>query len=145
MIKKYLSIFILLVFLSGCATYANGPAFTQAPTPPEKKSTFYIFRAKAKWGSSANNPMVKIDGKSFVKLTTLGYSYAYLSPGIHKLTFNNGGAWDNFITEIRVKEGEDLFIEYIDYGNQSLRTLSKAKALEEAQNYKFVEPINTNF
>jgi len=143
MIKKYLILFCSVLMLSGCATCATGPLFTQASPSLDKKGTFYIFRAKTTLGVT---PTVKINGKPFVALTALGYSYVYLSPGIYRLTFYYGSFGNNFISEIEIKEGQELFAEYYAYGiGQSLREIPKTTALDEIKDCRYVAPLSTDF
>lgn len=142
MIKKHLILFCLVGILSGCATYAAGPLFNQAPLSPDNKGTLYVFRTK----SGGPTPIVKINGKPFVALSVLGYSYAYLSPGIYRLTFEYGAFGDNFISEIEIKEGQEVFEEYSPNGfGQNLREIPKTQALDEMKPYRYINPLNTDF
>lgn len=141
MIKKYLILLCFFTTLSGCATYATGPLFNQAPPSPDKMGTLYVFRSKVSVGASI--PTVKLNGKPFVNLTAMGYSYAYLSPGVYQLTFENG-SFKYFITEVEIKEGQDLFVEYSEPFSR-LREIPKTRALEEVKQYRYVNPLNTDF
>ena len=141
MIKKYLILFLLIGIVSGCAaTLATGPLFSEAPPSTGNKSTLYVFRTKSSW--LAPKLTVKINGKPLVALDSLGYSYAYLSPGIYRLTFDSG-----FITEIEIKEGQDLFVEcHAANGfGEGTRDVPKTQALDEIKNYRYVNPLNTIF
>lgn len=141
MIKKYLILFCLILLLSGCATYSTGPLFTQAPPSPEKKGTLYVFRSKVSLAMSI--PTVKLNGKPFVNLTAMGYSYAYLSPGVYQLTFERGN-YKNFITEIEIKEEQELFVEYNEPFSR-LREIPKSQAIDAVKEYRYVVPLNTEF
>lgn len=141
MTRRYLILFCLIITVSGCATYATGPLFKQAPTPPDKMGTLYVFRSKVSLGASI--PTVKINGKPFVNLTAMGYSYTYLSPGVYRLTFENGN-YQRFITEIEIKEGEELFEEYSEPFSR-LREIPESQAIDAVTNYRFVVPVNTEF
>lgn len=141
MTKRYLILFCLILAISGCATYATGPLFKQATAPPDKMGTLYVFRSKVSLGMPI--PTVKINGKALVNLTAMGYSYTYLSPGVYRLTFENGN-YKLFITEIEIKEGEELFVEYLEPFSR-LRELPKSQALDAVTNYRFVAPRNTEF
>ncbi len=141
MIKKKIILFSLILIFSGCATYSTGPLFSMAPAPPDKRGTLYVFRSKVSVGASI--PAVKINGKPFVNLTAMGYSYTYLSPGVYQLTFENGN-YKYFITEIEIKEGEELFVEYSEPFSR-LKEIPKAQALDEVKDYRYVEPLNMSF
>lgn len=145
MIKKCFILFFLVALLSGCATLANGPLFTKAPMAPTNKGTLYLFRPRSSLGKT---PLVKINGKPFVALTVLGYSYVYLSPGVYQLVFYYGTFGDNFISEIEIKQGQDTFLQYYAYGfgsGQGVRDFSSAQALEELKMYRYIQPLNTDF
>lgn len=140
--KVFALVLFSLVFV-GCATYATGPLFQQASPAPETKGTLYVFRAKT---ISVPNVTVKIDGRPFVVLTVMGYSYAYLSPGIHRLNFNSGSFGGSFISEVEIKEGEALYVEHHGdgYGTR-ISEIPSSQALEAVKDYRYVEPINRNF
>lgn len=143
MIREYMALSCLVLMASGCATYATGPLFKQAPIPPGKKSLVYVFHEKS---PLVYTPTVKINGEPFVKLTKLGYSYAYLSPGIYRLTFQYGGFEGAFITEIEIKEGRQIFLKYFSSGfDISLKEVPETEALNEIKEYKYVEPFRTEF
>ncbi|MDP2906010.1 MAG: hypothetical protein Q8O22_06910 [Candidatus Omnitrophota bacterium] len=129
----------ILVLLSGCATYASGPLFKEAPLPSNDMGTLYVFRSKASLGALV--PTVKIDRRPFVKLTAMGYSYTYLSPGVYRLTFENGN-YQRFITEIEIKEGQELFIEYSEPFS-TLREIPKSQVSDVVKNYRYVAPVSS--
>lgn len=141
MIRKYLILICLSLMVSGCATYATGPLFNQAPPSSDKMGTLYVFRSKVSLGASI--PTVKINGKPFVNLTAMGYSYAYLHPGVYRLTFENG-SFKYFITEIDIKEGEELFEEYNEVFS-TLREVPKSRVFEAVKDYRYVAPLNADF
>lgn len=141
MTKKYLILFCLILMVLGCVTYSTGPLFIQAPPSPDKMGTLYVFRSKVSVGSPI--PTVKLNGKPFVNLTAMGYSYAYLSPGVYQLTFERGN-YKNFITEIEIKEGQELFVEYNEPFSR-LREIPKSQAINAVKEYRYVEPLNTEF
>lgn len=129
--------------VSGCATYATGPLFKQTPAPPNHKSTLYVFHPKS---TIFYTPLVKIDDKPFVKLTQLGYSYAYLSPRVYRLTFKYGGGAGAFISEIEVKGGQPIFVKYFSNGfGETLKEVPEIEALNEIKEYRYVEPVQTEF
>lgn len=143
MIKKYLILFCLVLMLSGCATYATGPLFREAPVSSDKESTLYIFQVKS---PLVYSPIVKINDKPFIRLTKMGYSYAYLSPGIYKLTFDYGGTEGDFISEIEIHKGKETYMEYYGDGfEKRLRELPREQALDELKDFKYIEPLNTEF
>ena len=141
MTKKHLIVLCLILVISGCATYATGPLFRQAPPAPDKMGTLYVFRSKVSLGASI--PTVKINGKPFVNLPAMGYSYAYLSPGVYRLTFENE-SFKYFITEIEIKEREELFEEFSEPFSR-LREIQKSKAPDLVKDYRYVGPLNTEF
>ncbi len=144
MMKRNLWMLSFVLIFAGCATYAKGPLFTEAPPSPNQKSTFYIFRAKT---FGAGTPKVKINGQPFIDLTEMGYSYTYLSPGIYRISFDYGVfAGTNFITEIEMKEGKDLYLFYSGNGvGDNVLEMTKEQASEQIKKYRYIEPINKDF
>lgn len=144
MTKKHIILFcFILALISGCATYATGPSFKEAPLANNRKSTLYIFQVKS---PLVYAPIVTINDKPFVKLTKMGYAYAYLSPGVYKLTFHYGALEGDFITEIEIHEGKDIYIEYYGGGyDKHLRELPKEQALVVLKDFKYIEPLSTDF
>lgn len=144
MIRKLLLIISLAVLLSACAAkYATGPQFSEAPLPPAHKGTLYIYRADAPlvW-----TPTVKINNKPFLELSKLGYSYVYLTPGIYRLTFDYGGLDSSFVTEILIDEGKVVFKGLYDSGGHKvLEDLPRDQALDKIKEYRYIEPLNTEF
>ncbi|MFA5060646.1 MAG: DUF2846 domain-containing protein [Candidatus Omnitrophota bacterium] len=139
--KQILILSLLGMVISGCATYATGPLFSQAPASPTDKGTLYVFRSKASVGALI--PTVKLNGKPFVNLTAMGYSYAYVTPGVYQLTFEKG-SFKYFITEIEIKAGENLYVEYNEPFSM-LREIPESKVSEAVKNYKYVDPSNISF
>ena len=144
MIKRNFLMLSFVLILSGCATYATGPLFMEAPPSPDKKSTLYIFRAKT---IEMGTPKVKINGEPFVDLKAMGYSYAYLPPGIYRISFDYGAfAGGGFITEVEMKEGKDLYVLYSGNGMaNNVVEMTKKQASEQIKNYRYVDPINKDF
>lgn len=143
MIKKYLILFCLILIVSGCATYAAGPLFREAPVSNDGKSMLYVFQIKS---PLVYAPIVKINNKPFVRLTKMGYSYAYLFPGVYKLTFDYGGLEGVFISEVEIHAGRETYVEYYGGGfEKRLRELSKAQAIDELKDFRYIEPLNTEF
>lgn len=143
MIRKSIALFCLVLTISGCATYATGSLFQQAPAPTEKKSILYVFHPKS---TIVYTPLVKINDKPFVKLTQMGYSHAYLSPGIYRLAFKYGGGAGTFISEIEVKGDQPIFVKYFSTGfGKSLKEVPETEALHELKEYRYVEPIQIEF
>lgn len=141
MTKKYLVLFCLILIVAGCATYATGTLFRQASPSPDKMGTLYVFRSKVSLGASI--PIVKINGKPFVNLMAMGYSYVYLNPGVYRLTFERG-SFKYFITEFEIKEGQELFEEYDEVFSR-LREIPMSKAFDIVKHYRYVAPLNTEF
>ena len=134
----------LMLLLLGCGTYATGPLFSEKPYPQAGNSIIYIYRVDS---IHMNTPMIKINDKPFVKLDKEGYSYVYLQKGLYKLTIDFGGfAYTPFITELLVEGKQEIFIRLYDTGGAiRLDYMQKEKALEEIKQYRFVEPIATQF
>ena len=74
-----------VVSLSGCATMAEGPSFSEAraTTPMAGKATVYVFRKFAQptlWGAT-----IHFDNQEVATLNERGFTWAYLSPGNHTI------------------------------------------------------------
>ncbi|MBF0388103.1 MAG: hypothetical protein HQL20_09675 [Candidatus Omnitrophica bacterium] len=142
MMKKWPLFLCFVMFISGCATCASGPLFAPASPSPDKKSVLYVYR---NIGSLGVAPTVKINGKPFVVLTSGGYSYAYLSPGIYKLTFQwMGGLGYTFTTQIEIKPGEDLFEKHYST-SVIMEDIPADQGLEDIKQYRYVPTLNSDF
>jgi hypothetical protein len=143
MIKRFVTIIGLALILSGCATYATGPLFSEAPRLQIQKSILYIYRVNS---PLVYTPIIKINDKPFVELSKLGYSYAYLSPGIYKITIDYRYLETPLITEFSIEENQEVFKRLYDSGfNKNLTDIPKEKALNEIKDFRYVEPLNTEF
>jgi len=141
--KKLLTLLCLIFVTSGCATYATGPLFKEAPIPNDRKSILYVFQVKS---PLVYAPMVKINDKPFVRLTKMGYSYTYLFPGIYKLNFHYGGLEGDFFSEIEIKESQEIFIEYYASGFEKwTREVPKKQALDQFKDFRYIVPVNNEF
>jgi hypothetical protein len=132
-------IFILcLIMISGCASTASGPLFSQAPIAPTSMGTLYCLSAAAPFMS----PMIKvtINGKDFVTLKGKGYSYIYLPQGIYRLGLVMATT-RMMMTEIDVEPGRDLF-ELFDPFNYTISEIPAAQALEMFKDFRYVAPLN---
>lgn len=74
------------LFLSGCATVAEGPAYSIAKTKESRYgyATLYVFREYAEptaWGAS-----IHIDGKEVGTLNQGGFTWIYAKPGNRDIT-----------------------------------------------------------
>ena len=138
--KRDFLILSLFLVLSGCATSAKGPLFTEAPPAPNQKSTLYIFRART---LQMGTPKVKINNQLFANLTSNGYSYAYLSPGVYRISFEYTPLADSdFMTEVEMKEGKNI---YLLFSGSYVSEMTKERASEQIKNYRYVDPINKDF
>jgi len=143
MINKLFINICLILFLFGCAPYAKGPLFSQIPNLQANKCVLFVYRKDTIY---QNTPMVKINEKLFVKLGKKGYSYAYMAPGIYKLTFDYGFLEAPFIIELPIEEQKEIYLRLYDIGfHKSVTEVEKEKALEELKEYRFEEQINLEF
>lgn len=136
---------IIAAILSGCATTATGPSFSQAPPHSNDSGTLYVYRSSTffLW-----QPTIKIDDILFVELAKMGYSYAYLPAGIHKLSviFASGTGQGPFFTEFEIKANEVVFKKLRVYGGYiGLMDVPEQKALEELKEYHYVTPFQIDF
>jgi hypothetical protein len=69
--------------LGGCA--ANGSLFMSAASAPKGNGTLYIYRMPGLVGSAAMADFY-VDGKPAISLNVNGYSYCYLTAGVHEVT-----------------------------------------------------------
>ena len=137
-----ISFVLLICLLSGCATTARGPLFTNPIEPKDNMGIFYIFRTYAIVGAYPD-PLVQIDDKPLVTLQSMGYSYAYLKPGVHKLVLQDN--LNNFFeTEFEIHSGQELF-ECLDGFTQSLSEVVSFKAKENLKKYRLDTPLNSQF
>lgn len=133
----------IIFTLSGCATYATGPLFTEAPRPAIDTSIIYIYRVDS---PLVYTPIVKINDKPFVNLAKQGYSYAYVSPGLYRINIDYGHLETPFITEFIVEENQEVFKRLYDSGfNKILIDIPKEKALKEIKEFRYVKPLNEDF
>ncbi len=135
----------VMIILVGCAgTFASGPKFTEAPPPPGQKALLYIYRGNTPlmW-----TPTIKIDDRIFAQLGKMGYSYTYISPGVHRLGLHYGGLKANpFFSEFLIKEGQVAFKRIYDSGGfTQIMDVAKERALDEITEYKYVEPSSKDF
>ena len=140
MSKKFTPFLIALVaFLVGCSTIATGPLFSEAPMPSGNLGVLYLYRRPA---IALTDPIFKIDGKPFVKMGGLGYSYAYLTPGVHRLAIGMLSG------EFAVEKRQVLFKRVEEEGDRtSIRAVPEEKAIKEMKRleYRYVEPFNREF
>ncbi len=74
------------LFISGCATIAEGPAYSVAKANKSRQgyATLYVFREYAEptaWGAT-----IHIDGKEISTLNQGGFTWIYAKPGNRNIT-----------------------------------------------------------
>ena len=140
MIKNIICLAVMLI-LTGCATNATGPMFSQAQDAPSNMGTLYVAKSEAPFMTPLT--VVEINDKPFVSLAGKGYSYVYLAPGVYRLSFV-GATTVLFMTEIEIKAGQNLF-EYYNGFNFSVAELSPYQAPDYLKDFHYVTPMNTSF
>jgi len=127
---------LCLMLLTGCPV-AKGPVFFEAP-PDSQKGTFYFYRVEESFDFT---PTIKLDDKPFVELQRLGYSFTYLSPGVHKLTVTFPGG-PPLTTELEIAPGKIMAIRLS--GNSMhcvLAYMPWEKARDELREARFIKPF----
>lgn len=148
--------------LEGCASVAQGPAFSQAraQTQPADKAVVYVFRKYAEptaWGATVHF------GKSEVAtLNQGGFTWAYVSPGrltVRAVWAGLSGQKDSNV-EISVQPGKTYYLELLGVSRvtgyiagmiyttmgSGLNELSGAAAEPTiAQCCKFQKPASINY
>ena len=102
-----------VMLLSGCATVAEGPAFSQARAlrPMAGKATVYVFRKYAEptaWGAT-----IQFDNQEVATLNQGGFTWAYLTPGkrtVRAVWAGMSGQRDSFV-ELDVNAEKIYFVE----------------------------------
>lgn len=79
--SKFIVLTLLTLMISACAT---GPQFKPAKKSDEK-GLLYVYR-EASMGNAGERPLVKIDGEELIVLSSGGYAFKQLNPGIHKIS-----------------------------------------------------------
>jgi hypothetical protein len=102
-----------IALLSGCATVAEGPAFSdaRAVTPMAGRATVYVFRKYAEptaWGAT-----VHFDDQEVATLNQGGFTWAYLTPGKRRVRAVWAGMSGQRDSEIGldVKAGNTYYVE----------------------------------
>lgn len=132
---------LILLFCCGCTTLATGPLFKPAAPPPSNAGTLYVFRSNVILGGSA--PLVQLNGQPFVYLPAMGYSYAYLAPGVYRLTFERAG-FKYFIAEVEIIEDEELYV-FFNEPMSTMTELNSEDAAGQFNQYRYVDPISIAF
>ena len=135
----------LAIALWACAAvqYATGPTFIEASPPPAPKATLYFYRVDT---SLSAMPTIKLNGEPFVEIPVLGYSYAYLTPGVYRVSVAYRGGDYPLTTEFVAKEGQVVFMRFYDTaGLKRISVPPEKKALEEIRDHRFVEPLTRDF
>ena len=109
--------FVIAVIFSGCA--ATGPEFKIAPPDPNGKAVLYIYRPAA-YPLRGLKAGFSVDGINAAELSVEGYSFVYLSPGLHRLTHQwVGTGTAEPVTEIsvRMEAGSSSYVRFVtDHG-----------------------------
>ncbi len=140
----------LVVTLCGCAITAEGPDFSNAPVPAPKddEAILYIYRQDP--GQKSLTANFKIDGKDVVSLPQKGFSWIYVTPGLH--TFEYG--WPLIARLPTVRYGHVLNsgkiyafeLEYLEFVRMAIEPTDITFAKKEMLTCcKYIQPKETSF
>lgn len=118
-LSKYISLFLLLIGLSGCAT-TMGPAYSISKAKQNKDgyAILYVYREYAEptaWGAT-----IVLDGKEVTTLAQGGYTWVYITPGNKIITAEwpgLSGQRDSSIS-LLIEPDKEYYLELI--GSSSL-------------------------
>lgn len=134
-------LFILLV--SGCATVANGPTFSEskAQAPIDGKALVYVFRDTAQ--PTALGCSIFIDGTEVTTLNEKGFTWFTIDPGDHALI----GKWSKMSSQknssiaLSLEENQTYYIELT--GNSGVSAiLGPVIVFKVSSGLNLVEPEN---
>lgn len=146
LIKSLVLLATFMVALSACAArLTEGRLFAETSPPSVGKSLVYVYYVDDTVHPFAFGVRtIMINNKPLAKLPRLGYSYAYLRPGVFRLDITELGITE-LSTEFLVEEGQTLFIRLSTTRGFTIGEVPREKALPEIETNRYVEPLNTEF
>jgi hypothetical protein len=129
--KKILS-FLILLFLVSCS--AKGPAFSDTPQV-STKALVYFYR-EPNFVGAVSSCLVGGNGNTYGDLYSGGYVWAYLEPGLNKITAKFG-VYD-FDFDVKLDAGRTYYIECGGYmKNNSF--IFELKTVDASTGYQLIK------
>lgn len=129
----------ILFIITGCASTASGPLFTESELTNDGSSVVYIYRPMLD-GSNSLSPIqnigtlnVIIDGKRTAKLSQNGYVPITLSKGNHIISYSLFGSTPLVNMKLIVQPNQKYYVKLTDKVDSGLLThefLNKIEIIE---------------
>lgn len=126
----------LLLFISGCASVAKGPLFTESELTNDGASVAYIYRPKLD-ASNSLSPVQNIgtlnliiDGKRVAQLPQDGYVPITLSAGNYIISYSLFGDIPLVNVKLSVQPNQKYYVKLTDKVDNGLLTIGFLNSIE---------------
>jgi hypothetical protein len=130
----------LMLFISGCASVAKGPLFTESKLTNDGTSVVYIYRPKLDATNSLSPPQnigtlnVIIDGKRVAEVSQNGYVPISLSTGNHIISFSIFGDSPLVNVKLAVQPNQKYYVKLTDKVDEGILTTDFLNTIEIMEN-----------
>jgi hypothetical protein len=138
MMKTFILVLSFIVLVSSQAFSSSGISFGHEPPVPPDKGRLYILSADVP--SVTPGPKIQINGKDFMNLHSMSYSFIDLPKGVYKLSFVSA-ATGVLTTDVYMVAGVNEYQFFNAYNGQNSEYPSTA-AFKMFKMYIYVDPIN---